>query len=885
VSLPEKDRGGHPEIPPSEIFDLVAGDPPRYRPIAAAMAARARRAGDHATLVRALCAQAWADRSLLDGARAKETFDEAVRIARRHGLAEELTDALASRSAVHQELGRLTAAQRDLDEAGAAAPAHRRAELRFRQAILLQNIGRLAEAERLYRSVPADASLRVRLVSENNLALILSQRGRHAEALRRLDAAAKEADAVGPAVVALIAQTTAWVTVQAGRLREGLELFERAAAAYTDAGLPMAEHYIEYVDALLDLWLLPEARRAARQATDALGDVPLMGVEARLRVAQIAVLADDPAEAVRAAAEAVRGFEQQHRAAWTDRARLVAAEARLLAGDVDDEQVRTARRVAGRLAEANAAVGVHAYLIAGRLAAAIGRTRPAVELLTRAAELSRGAPALVRLRGLVAAATAARLRERDGEALRHCAQGLQHLARHRSALPSMELRARASSHGVELGRIGTDLAVRSGSAARVLSWMERTRAAALLAWEPPPDAELAGRLADDLAALRAVQAELNSGADAMSRDSGPNGGQNPALDRLVARQREIEERIRRATWRSAAPEQRRLPQAALPELRAALGRATLVEYGRAGTDLIAVVVGVRRARLVHLGPIDGVRAPGDALFFALRRLSRPRPAASLAAARASADAALTRLRQLLLDPLRLSPDGELVVVPFGPLHGLPWPALHGGPVTSAPSAAFWARTRALAAAAPPGGLVVVAGPELEGARAEAAALGQLYPAAQLLTPPESTVAAVTRALEGASTVHFACHGRLRSDNPMFSALLLSDGSLTVQELTGGLRPPHRVILAACESGSAVHYAGDEFVGFVSALMARGTAGVLASIAAIPDMPTATLMTALHRRLLAGDTLGSALHAARGTLDTRDPATFVTWCTLTAHGAA
>ena len=52
-------------------------------------------------------------------------------------------------------------------------------------------------------------------------------------------------------------------------------------------------------------------------------------------------------------------------------------------------------------------------------------------------------------------------------------------------------------------------------------------------------------------------------------------------------------------------------------------------------------------------------------------------------------------------------------------------------------------------------------------------------------------------------------------------------------------------------------------GFVSALMARGTAGVLASVAAIPDMPTVTLMTALHRRLLAGDTLSAALHTARG----------------------
>jgi tetratricopeptide (TPR) repeat protein len=691
---------------------------------------------------------------------------------------------------------------------------------------------------------------------------------------------------VGPAVVALVAQSTAWVTVQAGRLREGLELFEQAAAAYTSAGLPMAEHYIEYVDALLDLWLLPEARRAAREATDALDDVPLMGEEARLRVAQIAVLAEDAAEAEAAAEAAVSGFERQHRPAWTDRARLVAAEARLLAGRADGEDLRVVRRVARRVERSNApAVGVHAHLIAGRLATAIGRPRPALESLNRAAELSRGAPALVRLRGQVAAALAARLQGRDGEALRRCARGLQDLNRHRSALPSMELRARASSHGVELGRIGVDLAIRSGSAARVLSWMERTRAAALLAVEPPPAPELA----DDLAALRAVQAELNSGG----RDD-PGTIRKTGVDRLVARQREIEERIRRATWRQAAPQARGLAPAAVPDLRRALGHRTLVEFGRSGDDLVAVVVGARRTRLVPLGPVSALRPPSDALFFALRRLSRPRPDGSLAAARMSADAALVRLRRLLLEPLGIDPEGELVVVPFGLLHGLPWPALHHGPVTATPSATFWVRTRGDDRPANdrplddrPGNdrIVIVAGPELEGAQAEALALGRLYPEAELLSPPQSTVAAVVGALAGARTAHFACHGRLRSDNPMFSSLLLSDGSLTVQELAGQAGAPHRVILAACESGNAVHYAGDEFVGFVSALMARGTAGVLASIAAIPDVPTATLMIAVHERLRAGATLSSALHGARATLDSADPATFVTWCTLTAYGAA
>jgi len=126
---------------------------------------------------------------------------------------------------------------------------------------------------------------------------------------------------------------------------------------------------------------------------------------------------------------------------------------------------------------------------------------------------------------------------------------------------------------------------------------------------------------------------------------------------------------------------------------------------------------------------------------------------------------------------------------------------------------------------------------------------------------------------------------LRVDNPMFSSLLLSDGPLTVQELYARGLAPHRLILAACESGAAVSYAGDEVLGFVSALLARGTAGILASTAVVPDVEAAGLMTAVHRRLARGDTLARALHSARQTQDTADPGSYVNWCTFSAHGAA
>jgi CHAT domain-containing protein len=161
----------------------------------------------------------------------------------------------------------------------------------------------------------------------------------------------------------------------------------------------------------------------------------------------------------------------------------------------------------------------------------------------------------------------------------------------------------------------------------------------------------------------------------------------------------------------------------------------------------------------------------------------------------------------------------------------------------------------------------------------------LYPAATVITPPASTAQEVLRLLDGADLVHLACHGWLRSDNPLFSSLVLSDGPLTVQELETRGVAPHRLVLASCQSGADVSYAGDEVLGFISSLLARGTAGVVASIAAVPDVAAVDLMYALHEHLVKGRTLAHALYEAREGIDHDDPAAYVNWCTFNAYGAA
>ncbi|MGY1666414.1 CHAT domain-containing protein [Geodermatophilus sp. SYSU D00696] len=856
-----------------EAYDGVVGDPRRFDRAAADVVEAARRALDTEALVVGLRAVAWSARARRENRRALRLLDEALRLARRAGLTARVAELLVTRAAVVLELGQVAVALRDLDRAvpGEGRPPP---EADFMRAVLLHNLGRLEPAAASYRRVVADpaATLDNRGSAANNLALVAASRGRFDESLRHLDRAEELAAGIGPSMYAFVAHNRGLVLAQSGRLAEGLGQLDRATELFTRTGVPLGEYHMEYADVLAELRLLPEARELAGRAAadlEAQG-VLLLAAEARLTVAQTALLAGDAAAARTAADEAGRLFRRQRRTAWAARATVLAAEAAALDGSADLPLLRRAARAAGFLDRSGMpSAAAAAHLAAGRLAADLGRPRVARRCLGVARDRSRRGPVLLRLRGHLAAASAARLAGDDDAVLRQCRAGLADLARHRAALGSTELRALASGHGVELGRLGLETLLSTGSPLRVLGWMEQTRAAALLAVEPPvPDG-----LQDELAELRLVHAEL---AQAL-RDT----GEEPA--ELRARQTAAEARLRRATWHRSGSAPARAPVCTPGELRRRLDGRALASFATVGDELVAVVLHAGDSRLVRLGPVAPVRAEGDSLLFALRRLVRPGRAAAVAAARAAAEQGLRRLADLLLHPLGVPADVPLVVVPDGRTRRVPWPALHRAPVSTAPSAALWARTAA-DVTRPAGRVVLVAGPRLPGAVAEVEAVRSCHPAPDVLTGEAATVAATTAALAGAGLAHLACHGRLRSDNPSFSALELADGQLTVHELDRRGIAPRRVVLAACDSAADVTYAGDELLGFVSALLARGASGVLASAVAVGDVESVDLMRQVHRGLAAGRTVADALHAARDRLDTTDPRQFVHWCAFGAYGA-
>jgi CHAT domain-containing protein len=429
--------------------------------------------------------------------------------------------------------------------------------------------------------------------------------------------------------------------------------------------------------------------------------------------------------------------------------------------------------------------------------------------------------------------------------------GLRVLDEHRATLGATDLRASASGHRVDLARLGLRIAVQEGHAARAFAWAERGRASHLLLRpaRSPDDPELARALAE----LRATTAEIDMVRAARQRAS--------LLTRQVALERRIRDYDRRRRGESLADHAGPPPVHGLAE---ALGDAALVEFIELDDMMHVVTVIDGRVRLGQLGSLREVRHVLESVPFALHRLARNRTSpASRDAAVVMLRHAAQRLDDALLHPLASQlADRPLVLVPTGPLQSIPWsvlPSCAGLPVTVSPSAALWYA----AARRPrrPGPAVVAAGPGLAGADAEAKAVAAIYQTSAL-TGPTATVATVATALNSAALAHLAAHAQISADNPLFSSLLLADGPLTVYDLERLDRVPSTVVLAACETGRPVVYAGDELLGLAATFLSQGAQHVIASVVPIPDAQTVPLMTAFHQLLAAGHSVADSLGRAQ-----------------------
>jgi CHAT domain-containing protein len=282
----------------------------------------------------------------------------------------------------------------------------------------------------------------------------------------------------------------------------------------------------------------------------------------------------------------------------------------------------------------------------------------------------------------------------------------------------------------------------------------------------------------------------------------------------------------------------------------------LLEYYYSDQDLVAFVLtgsAVKAVKLQRAGLEQSVRDFRAAL-------AESGSALYLKQARA--------LYERLFQPLaQLLPGRQLIIVPHGILHYLPFAALHSGQsfvldqysVLVEPSAGVLdllkeRRAKPIASA------LVLGNPDLgnpeydlQYAQQEATAIAKLLPGAKVLLRGQATGSFVKSQGARFSLLHFATHGMFDPKAPLDSALLLapepgSDGRLTVGDLYSLRLDAALVTLSACETALGSVSNGDDVVGFTRGFLYAGSRSIVSSLWSVDDQATAALMRAFYRNL-------------------------------------
>jgi tetratricopeptide (TPR) repeat protein len=552
--------------------------------------------------------------------------------------------------------------------------------------------------------------------------------------------------------------------------------------------------------------------------------------------------------------EALRLLRRQARPQWAGRAELALLTARHSAGVQPGDLLRRTHRLAGRLERARLPAA-EAHFLAGQLALHAGQIAETDRHLAAAAS-GRGGDLQRQVLRWHARALLALAHHDSRTMLVACRRGLALIDQYLGTLGATELRAEATRHGAELANLALRHAVRRSDPWQVLRWSERWRAVALAV--PPVRRKTDPLLAADLTALRHLVSRLDSAAAP---------GRIPTA--LQVERRRLEAAVRRRVLHTSAVAQRRPLTGRASVIGRGLDEVQLIEVIDLDEQLYALVVRHGRAELVEVGPTVAAERTLEHALFSLRRASSlsgryRRPHDHLTQGTTDLEQVGARLERVLLgSSTSLLVQGPVVIVPTGRLHATPWamlPSLRDRDITVVPSASTYVRARDTVPRSER--VVLVGGPNLSTGVDEVLALAQRYPDAIVLTHGEATVERVLGAADGARLVHIAAHGSFRADSPLFSALELDDGPLTVYDLESLHRAPYHVVLSSCDSAVGAPSGADELLGIVTALISLGSAGVLASVVRVDDPSTVPLMIDLHHHLRLGVGLSQAHLRAR-----------------------
>ncbi|MGE5765026.1 MAG: CHAT domain-containing protein [Mycobacterium leprae] len=111
-----------------------------------------------------------------------------------------------------------------------------------------------------------------------------------------------------------------------------------------------------------------------------------------------------------------------------------------------------------------------------------------------------------------------------------------------------------------------------------------------------------------------------------------------------------------------------------------------------------------------------------------------------------------------------------------------------------------------------------------------------------LAQKDATPQRVLAAARTADVLHFACHGRMKMDDPRASGLILADDQvLTVGAVLDAHLDARLIVASACESGFVAPQLPNEVVSLAAALLFAGARAVLATAFTVDDL-SALLLT-------------------------------------------
>lgn len=280
---------------------------------------------------------------------------------------------------------------------------------------------------------------------------------------------------------------------------------------------------------------------------------------------------------------------------------------------------------------------------------------------------------------------------------------------------------------------------------------------------------------------------------------------------------------------------------------------TLLEYFQIRDRLMAVVLTRTNLKILPVTTLAQIAIPLERLEF---QIAKFRLGADYL--KTFGDSLLQTMRQhlrklyeQLLEPVEKQLEGQqLLIVPHGRLHKLPFQALFDGnqylidrfQIAYAPSATIYAICHGRPTNANSASLVMGVSDAIAPLiLSEVKAVAEIIPGAELFVGEQATADVLRQKGSQCRWIHIATHGHFRQDSPMFSGIQLGDSMLSLYDLYRIKLPVELITLSGCTTGASMVAGGDELLGLVRGLIYAGAKGALLTLWEVQDSSTLEFM--------------------------------------------